>query len=65
MYLAAKANFFDVLDFRKKNLVKFMSFEFNYMEALRDDYTNLLNPNFLLAAALLCTLYRGTQSANM
>lgn len=42
-----------------------MSFEFNYMEALRDDYTNLLNPNFLLAAALLCTLYHGTQSANM
>lgn len=54
MDLAAKS-IFDVLNLRKKNLGKCSSFEFNYMEALRDDYTNLLNPNVLLATAL-CTM---------
>lgn len=62
MCLAAQADFWIA---GRKSWLNFSSFEFSYAEALRDDYTHLLNPNSFFIFACNCfVMCPGTQSAN-
>lgn len=62
MCLAAQADFWIA---GRKSWLNFSSFEFSYAEALRDDYTHLLNPNSFFIFACNCfVMCPGTHSAN-